>query len=151
MRVIELHPGVKVCSDPLSIALLGLSAAIGVDVGPVVPHVRSSRVNIYTHKLVLEAVLTLGFLCFFFEFTALLKFLFCHSFLLLLLFEKICLRGLILLFLEPVLGSHDFKETVGFQVKHLREFAKRVHFICLESFKVESDSLQVDNQDVWSF
>ena len=68
-RIIEFHPWICLGFDPSSVAFCLIGTPVCVDVGPIVTSICCTRMNIYTHKLVLIAVITFrlsGFLLKFF-------------------------------------------------------------------------------------
>jgi len=105
-------------------------------------------VDIDTDELVLEAVILLRLSCLFFTLELLLELFLCEV--LILWSDLLFLISILLLGLESSLLAHDFVEGVWLQVKHSWELHERVELVVDESVKVEDDSLEMENQDVWS-
>ena len=111
----------------------------------------SARVNVDANELVLEAIISIWLPDFLLTFFLGLDLLFGELLLIcLLLTGETTIFLLILLFLESILFTHDLVEAIWLQVKYVREGAERIDFIVLKRVEVETNPLQVHNEDIGS-
>ena len=87
------------------------------------------------------------------QFRLLLKFFFSEHLIVILLLEFILRRLLLLciLLLQQAFFIHNLEVRVWLEIEHGGELAERVELVRLEGLKVETNALQVHNENIWCF